>query len=130
MKVNQQAILDRVKKATNTPSSPLQNGQAKGQPVGSDFESVLKRLQDRQVIVSKHASERLAMRSVAISESELKRIGEAMERAGAKGIKDAVILMDDKILLANVPNKTIVTAAKKEDFKEQLITNINGAIIL
>lgn len=128
-KIANQAMLNRIKgvgeKATSGSVQPsVRNNQ------GKSFEDVLQGIKEKSVVISKHATERLASRSVSISEAELKRIGEAMDKASLKGVRDAVIILEDKILVANVPNKTIVTAAKKDDLNEQIITNINGAIVL
>ncbi len=129
-KIETQAILNRVKGTQdNSASNQIKQNNATTQ-TGKSFESVLQKIQERSVVVSKHAAERLTNRSVTLTEAELKRIGEVMEKAQAKGIRDAVIIIDDKILVANIPNKTIVTAAKKGDLGEHIISNINGAIVL
>lgn len=128
-KIANQAMLNRIKGVGNQGNTGAAQPHVRpGQ--GQSFEAVLQGIRDKAVVVSKHATERLASRSVSLSEAELKRIGEAMDKASLKGIRDAVIILEDKILVANVPNKTIVTAAKKDDLNEQIITNINGAIVL
>lgn len=38
--------------------------------------------------------------------------------------------MDDKAFIASVKNKTIITAASGEQLKENIFTNIDGAVIL
>lgn len=129
-KIDHQTILNRVREASEKANqTSVQKSNALSQS-GKSFDSVLQKIQEKSVVISKHASERLAARSVTLSEAELKRIGEVMDRAQAKGIRDAVIILDDKVLVANIPSKTIVTAAKKGDLGEQIISNINGAIVL
>lgn len=130
-KISQQAMLNRIKAVNDKGQVKPGQGQSQGQPVTSkSFEAVLQGIKDKSVVVSKHALERLASRNVAITESEMSQISEAMDQASVKGVRDAVIIMSDKVLVANVPNKTIITAARREDLNNQIITNINGAIVL
>lgn len=124
--VNNAYILNRVNSNTQTkqPQTPV------NKPSGQSFEDVLRSIQKSEVVVSKHAMERLDSRSVKLNDVELKSVSDAMDKAAEKGIKDAVIVMGDKLLIANVPNKTIITAAFKNDMKEKIITKIDGAIFI
>ncbi len=38
--------------------------------------------------------------------------------------------MDDKAFIANINNKTIITTVNKEQLKESIFTNIDGAVII
>jgi flagellar operon protein len=53
-----------------------------------------------------------------------------VEKARAKGVKDSLIVMGDLALIVNVPSKTVVTAVDGENLKENIFTNIDGAVIL
>lgn len=99
---------------------------------GDKFSDVLqKTLLDKQSVkVSKHAEERLLKRELSLTPNDLKEIGKALDKADTKGIKDALILMGDKALVANVKNRTIITAAAVQDLKDNIFTNIDGAIIM
>lgn len=115
------------------PATPKQNiNQQQGIQPGGSFSDVLqKTLQDKQTVkVSKHAEERLLKRNISLSPEDLKKIGKALDRAETKGIKDALLIMGDKALVANVKNRTIITAATGEDLKDNMFTNIDGAIIM
>ncbi len=125
--INNNHLLDKIGK---------QAGQNKTQkPVnrqGADFRQVLDHIANskREVKISKHASQRLEMRNVKITEKQLSEVSEAMDRASEKGIKDALILLDGNALIASVQNRTIVTCAKQEGLDSKIITNIDGAIVL
>lgn len=94
-----------------------------------NFKEVLNNMESG-VKVSKHAEKRLLTRNVSLSEEQLKKVGQAMDDAKSKGIKDALIMLDGQALIASINNKTIVTAARQDDLESKIITNIDGAIVL
>ena len=53
-----------------------------------------------------------------------------MLEAKQKGVTDSVIVTKDAVLVASTKNHTIITALDKNNQSDQLITNINGTIIL
>lgn len=79
---------------------------------------------------SKHALERLRNRNIQLSKEELSRINTGVEKAEEKGVNEALILMGNKAFIASVKNRTIITAASDEQLKENVFTNIDGAVIV
>lgn len=98
----------------------------------NSFQSILKEKiqQQGQIKFSKHAQERLISRNVQLTNEDLEKIDNAVERASKKGIKDTLILIGNNALIANVRSKTIITAATEDTLKDNIFTNIDGAIIL
>ena len=47
-----------------------------------------------------------------------------------KGIKESLVMVDSLAFIVNVPNKTVVTAMDQTDSKENVFTNIDGAVIV
>lgn len=78
---------------------------------------------------SNHAIQRLQKRNIDISTEQLERINIAFDKANLKGAKEALVLLDDLALIVSVQNKTVVTALDKESMREQVITNIDSAVI-
>lgn len=101
-------------------------------PQGQTFQDVLAKVKssNQEVKISKHAQARLDQRNISLSEADMVKIDQAIEKADKKGIKDALILMDNKAFVANIKNKTIITAAANEQLKENVFTNIDGAVII
>lgn len=101
-------------------------------PQGQSFQDILSKVksQNTEVKFSKHAINRLGQRNIQLSESEMVKINDAIDKADQKGIKDALIIMDNKAFVANIKNKTIITAATNEQLKENVFTNIDGAVII
>lgn len=96
------------------------------------FDEVLENInKDKSEIkFSKHATERLVNRNMNISQDEIKRLEKAFSKAEKKGVKDALILMDNKAFIANINNKTVITTVNKEQLEENVFTNIDGAVII
>ena len=97
-----------------------------------DFNQILEKIQNKDVDIkfSKHATERLNSRNMNLTNDEITRLKSAFNKAESKGVKDALILMDDKAFIANINNKTIITTVNKEQLTDNIFTNIDGAVII
>lgn len=100
--------------------------------ITKDFGQILEKIQnlDQEIKFSKHATERLNSRNMNLSSDEMARLKSAFTKANNKGVKDALILMDDKAFIANIHSKTIITTVNKEQLKDNIFTNIDGAVII
>lgn len=78
---------------------------------------------------SKHALGRLNERNIELDTSQLERLNDGAIKAGQKGIKDSLVLVDQLAFIVNVPNQTVVTAMDSTATDENIFTNINGAVI-
>lgn len=79
---------------------------------------------------SKHAVGRLADRNIELSTEQLERLNDGARKAGQKGIKDSLVIVDELAFIVNVPNRTVVTAMDSTETSENVFTNINGAVIM
>ncbi|MCM1089676.1 MAG: flagellar protein [Butyrivibrio sp.] len=79
---------------------------------------------------SKHASGRLADRGIELSNGQLERLSDGVRKAGQKGIKDSLVIVDELAFIVNVPNNTVVTAMNSTETDDNVFTNINGAVIM
>ncbi|SDZ02864.1 flagellar operon protein [Proteiniborus ethanoligenes] len=97
----------------------------------TNFAEILNRVEQSQSLkFSKHAVERMKVRDIRLDNMEMTKIEEAIDKASKKGVKEALILMEDKAFIASIKNKTIVTTVSKEQLKDNIFTNIDGAIII
>ena len=114
------------------PVAPTQDKISGQKPVsGPSFNDVLSTIKSSdQVKFSKHAIERLNSRNIELSDEDLSRITNGVDKAKNKGVRDALIMMDNKVFVASVSNKTIITAAMDEQLKDNVFTNIDGAVIV
>jgi len=83
-----------------------------------------------EIKFSAHAVKRMTERDIVLSNADLNSIKQAFSKAEEKGIRDSLFLLKDVALIVNVPNKTVITAVSGESLKENVFTNIDGAIIL
>lgn len=95
-----------------------------------NFDQILNSLNSKSVKFSKHAQQRINTRNINLSDQDLGKIENAIDKAQAKGVKEALIVMGNKAFIASVKNKTIITTANTEELKENVFTNIDGAVII
>ncbi len=110
--------------------------QAKTNGPQSDFAEILKARQGLApqsnapaVRFSAHAQTRLQSRQIPFNAAQQDRLQNAVQRVADKGAKDALVLMDNLALVVNVPNRTVVTVADKDQLKQNVFTNIDSAVI-
>ena len=114
---------------TGVPKVANKNVQAtKNTEFGKIFENELKSCNNLKF--SKHAQQRLNARNIIIDSTQIQKISDAVTKAEKKGIKDTLILMDNTAFVASVKNRTIITAVQNEELKDNIFTNIDGAIII
>lgn len=78
---------------------------------------------------SKHALSRLSDRNITLDTEQLERLQAGAEKAGEKGIRDSLVMVDRLAFIVNIPNRTVVTAMDSTATEENIFTNINGAVI-
>ena len=78
---------------------------------------------------SKHASDRLADRNIELTKEQMDRLTEGTNKAGSKGIKDSLVMVDHLAFIVNIPKNTVITAMDQSQADENIFTNIDGAVI-
>lgn len=81
-------------------------------------------------VISNHAACRLKQRNINFNENDMKNINEGINKAEAKGCKQALIMYKNTALVTSIKNRTIITAVDNEGSKENVFTNIDSAVIL
>lgn len=104
-------------------------------PVKNDqngFESILQKTigSSQDLKFSKHAELRLQERNINLSQAQKDKMKDAVSRAESKGVKDSLVLMDNLAFVVNVRNRTVITAVNSSELKENVFTNIDGAVIV
>lgn len=94
------------------------------------LEQTKKNAQVGELKFSKHADLRLAQRNIALTDEQIERLNEGAKKASEKGINESLVIMDDLTFIVNVKNSTVVTAMDMESSKENVFTNIDGAVII
>ncbi len=123
---------------SNISSTPLSNQQASRKETStqngqSAFGELLQqKLQSAEtnLVFSKHAAQRLQDRDIEMSAEQMNTLSEAVDKAAEKGVKNALILGNDNSFIVNVPSKTVVTIMNHQSMKENVVTNIDGTVII
>ncbi len=122
-------LLRMLEPAVRPMGAPSPGVQPRGPIDGLSFDQVLQQAEASQPIrLSAHAQQRLDEMGVQLGESELRAIGEAVDRAAEKGAREALVLMDRLALVVNVPNRTMVTAMSEQRMREGVVTKIDAAV--
>ena len=90
----------------------------------------LERTGGRQIAFSKHAIARAEERGIAVSPALLDRLTDSVERAQAKGATNILALDQSLAFIINVPHNRVITTLSQDEMKENIFTNIDGAVIL
>lgn len=101
---------------------------------GPSFADIFKQKQigeisSPNVKFSKHAALRLDDRNIELSSEQLVRLNEGTKKANAKGINESLVLVDELAFIVNIKNNTVITAMDQNEAKENVFTNIDGAVI-
>ena len=97
----------------------------------SSFEDIFakKLFDNREVKFSKHAESRLQTRNINLTEEQKSKLNDAINKAGEKNVKDSLVMVDDIAFVVNVREKNVVTVLNKDEMKNNVFTNIDGAVI-
>ncbi|MFZ5987435.1 MAG: TIGR02530 family flagellar biosynthesis protein [Bacillota bacterium] len=119
------ANIERISRNQGT----VANNRPKNVQQGS-FEEILKSKvgEGSGIKFSKHAEMRLQSRNIHISEAQKEKITQAVQRAEEKGVKESLVLVDDIAFVVNIKNRTVITAVNSNELKENVFTNIDGAV--
>ena len=111
---------------------PLQsNGvNLKANTTKQSFIEHLNQASIEELKISKHASERMNERNIAISDSEWQEITEKVFEARDKGVNQPLVIMEQAALIVSAKNGTVITALDRIEARQQLFTNIDGTIVL
>lgn len=96
------------------------------------FQSILNKetKKEEQFTLSNHAAERLKDRNISLNEADMNKINEGINRASQKGSNDCLILYKDIAMIANIKNRTVITAVDKGSSKGNVFTNIDSVVLL
>ncbi len=79
---------------------------------------------------SAHANARLQSRKLEMGPEQMRKLNEAVDKAAAKGLDDALVLSKDGAFIVSVKNRTVVTALDRNSMDGNVFTNIDGAVVI
>jgi len=108
---------------------PVKPRQEEGK-TGGDFKSILEEKLKGELKISKHAMLRMTSRNIHLTPEQLEKLSAAVEKAEKKGVKESLILINNLAFVVSIRNRTIITAVDGPNLKENVFTNIDGAVIM
>lgn len=114
------------------PVGPGAGRTAKAGPTtGPSFSEVFNdKLATAPLKLSAHAQQRLSSRNIELTSQDWEKIQKGVEKAAAKGAREALVLSDKAALVVSVRNRTVITAVDPQSMKENVFTNIDSAVIV
>ncbi|NYB72597.1 flagellar biosynthesis protein [Sedimentibacter hydroxybenzoicus DSM 7310] len=107
------------------PNSFVRNQEANN----SAFKEILNEKIQSEIVFSKHASERIRERNIELSDDVTEKLNEAADQAKDKGLKNVLVMIDNQAFIISTMHNKVITAVNSNDLKENIFTNIDGAVI-
>ena len=95
----------------------------------SCFKDLLNEKIGNEVVFSKHANERIQERNIDVSGEITEKLNEASVQAKDKGLKNVLVMIDNLGFIISTANNKVITAVNSQELKENIFTNIDGAVI-
>ncbi|WP_258359721.1 TIGR02530 family flagellar biosynthesis protein [Moorella sulfitireducens (nom. illeg.)] len=111
------------------PAAPAGKTPANGSWPGQDFRTILNE-KLAGLKFSRHASERLESRQINLSPEQMARLEQGVDKAAVKGARESLVLLDDLALVVSIKNRTVITAATRQELRDNVFTNIDSAVLL
>lgn len=123
-----------IKKISNLNNIQPNKAVKNAENINSTFKDILnekfqKEKVDNEVVFSKHANERIIERNIDVSADVTDKLNEAAEQAKDKGLKNVLVMIDNQAFIISTMNNKVITAVNSNDLKENIFTNIDGAVI-
>jgi flagellar operon protein len=106
---------------------PVTQGTVPQGPPSGNAAGFSAALEQAQIRFSAHAQQRLA--SVHLDPSAMSRLEAAVDKAGQKGGRESLILLDDLAFVVSVKNRTVITAVGADRMADNVFTNIDSVVI-
>ncbi|MCI8608457.1 MAG: flagellar biosynthesis protein [Firmicutes bacterium] len=115
------------------PISDGSQGSQTGQVQFSEmFRQEMERATENQkgIAFSKHAMIRAEERGIEVTPDLMNQLADSVEKAQSKGVTNIVAFDANQAFIINVPNGRVITTMSQSEMKDNIFTNIDGAVIL
>ena len=87
-------------------------------------------LQEQTVNFSKHALARAEERGIELTPDLMGKLADSVEKAHEKGAKNILAFSDSQAFIINIPYGRVITTMSGEEMRQNIFTNIDGAVLL
>ncbi|GAA0365091.1 TIGR02530 family flagellar biosynthesis protein [Bacillus horti] len=110
---------------------PLQQQKVNKGQFKTAFELQLQQtLIHSDVKFSQHARTRMEERGIEMNQDLIQKINQGVSKAQTKGAKESLFLIDNHAFVVSVKNQTVITAMERDELQDQMVTNIDSAVLL
>ena len=126
-------MLDKIQSSVQAVQSPT---PTRGKTVGGQnaFGTMLRQQLTEKgqqtVNFSKHALERAEERGIELTPNLMERLSNSVEKAQEKGATNILAFDDSRAFIINIPYGRVITTMSQEEMRENIFTNIDGAVLL
>ena len=107
-----------------------QQAAVQGGGFGAMLRQEMTKTAQPEVAFSKHAISRAEERGIEITPDLVDQLRGSMIRAQSKGATNILAMDAEKAFIINVPHAKVITAITQDEMKENIFTNIDGAVFL
>lgn len=144
-------MIDRVQGAAPAIQQQQQHS-AQGIPVGASFGQLMRQAREETVQAqtaeegvglaqeeasvqsvinfSKHAMSRARERGIELTPDLMEKLSGSVEKAQEKGAKNILAFNATQAFIINVPFGRVITTMSQDEMKENIFTNIDGAVLI
>lgn len=79
---------------------------------------------------SKHAQQRAEERGIEMTDALMSQLAHSVGKAQEKGAKNILVLDAGRAFIVNVPQNRVITAISQDEMRDNVFTNIDGAVLL
>lgn len=79
---------------------------------------------------SKHAMNRAEERGIELTPALMEQLAGSVEKAQEKGAKNILAFNATQAFIINVPYGRVITTMNQDEMKENIFTNIDGAVLI
>lgn len=134
-------MIDRVQGAAGAIVAQPQR-TAQSAPSGASFGQLLREAQQESaqqgqpgqaqsaINFSKHAMSRAEERGIELTPALMEQLAGSVEKAQEKGAKNILAFNATQAFIINVPYGRVITTMSQDEMKENIFTNIDGAVLI
>ncbi len=127
-------MMSRAISATSPTHSTQINGKVQENANPNAFKDLLSEKLNQAntstIEFSKHAQQRVQERGITVNEGLLTSLSESVVKAEEKGATNILAMNSQSAFIINVPTNRVITAMTQSEMKQNIFTNIDGAVIL
>ena len=111
------------------PAAVRQKSEGTGS-FGAMLQQKAQEKQTAQINFSKHALARAEERGIELTPTLMDKLAGSVEKAQEKGANTILAFDTNQAFIINIPYGRVITTMSQEEMKENIFTNIDGAVLI